>query len=88
MKADLYPFETNSTGSEPLGEEKTGTKNIVCIKQLPNPTGDQVAPKTDFPYIQVESSLLHLLNCARPDTAHAVGVLYSRVVLKRVLKRH
>jgi hypothetical protein len=34
-----------------------------------------VVPESVFPYMKVVGTLLHLVNCTRPDLAHAVGIL-------------
>jgi hypothetical protein len=34
-----------------------------------------VIPETVFPYIKVVGTLLHMVNCTRPDLAQAVGLL-------------
>jgi hypothetical protein len=34
-----------------------------------------VVPESVFPYMKVVGILLHLVNCTRPDLAHAVGLL-------------
>ncbi len=34
-----------------------------------------VVPESVFPYMKVVGTLLHLVNCTRPDLAHAVGML-------------
>jgi hypothetical protein len=34
-----------------------------------------VVPETVFPFMKVVGTLLHLVNCTKPDLAHAVGML-------------
>jgi hypothetical protein len=48
--------------------------NIILVKTPPEEL-HTVIPESEFPYMKVVGTLLHLVNCTRPDLAQAVGLL-------------
>jgi hypothetical protein len=48
--------------------------NIKLVKTPPEEL-HTVIPETEYPYMKVVGTLLHLVNCTRPDLAQAVGLL-------------
>ena len=48
--------------------------NIKLVK-TPADELDTVIPESEYPYMKVVGTLLHLVNCTRPDLAQAVGLL-------------
>jgi hypothetical protein len=45
------------------------------VKLVPTPLSEELVPKEECNYLGVVGSLLHLMNCTRPDIAQAVNML-------------